>query len=183
MTADETKIKKNLRKLLKEKRNFLKQENKNADEIIFSRLINHPAFKDAKNIFCYISYGSEISTLKLAEHILSCGKTLTVPRCIDENGNMTAVEVSSLDSLKPGTFNILEPTETAAFDKNEINLAIVPGLAFDENGYRLGYGKGYYDRFLSDLNVKKIGICHKELLLKNVPHNRFDVRMDEIITG
>ena len=95
---------------------------------------------------------------------------------------MIASEIKSLDELKEGMFGIYEPINPKEFPKSEIDFVIVPGIAFDSDLYRLGYGKGYYDKFLSDISPFKLGICKKELFLERLPHDKYDVKMDKFIT-
>ena len=138
-------------------------------------------FKKASVVFCYVSFENEISTLDLIKELLK-EKRVVVPYCTDKNGTMICVEIKSIAELKIGSYGILEPCNPIEFDKKEIDLCIVPGLAFDSFGGRIGFGKGYYDRFLSSANAYKIGICHKELFFGSVPKDEFDIFMDEVIT-
>lgn len=137
-------------------------------------------FTDSKTVFCYVSVGSEVETHSFIKEILS-EKRVVVPRCTDSHGNMIAVEIKSFNELKEGFFGILEPVSAVEFPKERIDFAIVPGIAFDKNGYRLGYGKGYYDRFLYGISPFKLGVCKKELLAESLPHDEYDVKMDMVI--
>ncbi len=152
-----------------------------AERTIFKQIIKEDAFISSRVIFCYVSYGSEVGTRDLIREILKLGKTLVVPKCIDDKGNMTGVEIKSEDDLKCGMYGISEP-EGEEFEKGKIDLAIVPGVAFDKEGYRLGYGKGYYDRYLKGLKAKTIGICHKELLFDKLPRGEYDIPVDKVIS-
>ena len=143
-------------------------------------LEKYPEFINAKTVFCYVSAKGEAGTHDLIRTLLS-KKEVVVPRCIDKEGNMTGVKIRSFDELKEGFFGILEPEISVEFPKDKIDFAIVPALAFDKEGYRLGYGKGYYDRFLSDINPFKLGVCAKEFYLPSVPHDEFDVKMDSVL--
>lgn len=151
---------------------------KKADYAFFK---NNPHFNNANVIFCYVSFENEISTLDLIEETLLT-KRVVVPYCIDKDGNMICVEIKSMAELKEGSYGILEPCSPIEFDKTKIDLCIVPGLAFDSDGGRIGFGKGYYDRFLSGIEAYKIGICHKELFFENIPKDDFDILMDEVVT-
>ena len=142
-------------------------------------LNSYTEFKNAKTVFCYVSYNGEVDTLDLLSEI-SKEKTLVVPYCIDDDGNMIAVKINSTDDLVKGMYGILEPKKPVEFPKEEIDFVIVPGVAFSKDGYRLGYGKGYYDRFLADISPYKMGVVKKELLLEKLPHNEFDIKMDSI---
>ncbi len=164
-----------LRKKLLSVRNSLPRQ-----EISLSHLEDFEKFKNAKTVFCYVSAGSEVKTQGLIQEMLT-KKRVVVPYCTDKCGNMIAVEIKSLDELKEGLFGISEPVTPKEFPKEEIDFVIVPGIAFDKDGYRLGYGKGYYDRFLSDINPFKLGICKKELFADNLPHDEFDVKMNKIL--
>lgn len=147
----------------------------------YKKLCENTYFKNANVVFCYVSFGSEIDTLPLIEHILK-EKTLCVPYCTDKDGNMICVKINSLSDLSRGTFGILEPKNIVEFDKSLIDVCLVPGIAFDKGGARIGYGKGYYDRFLSNISPYKIGLCHKELLLDTITTEPHDVKLNEIIT-
>lgn len=138
-------------------------------------------FKNSDVVFCYVSFENEISTHNLINALLK-EKRVVVPYCADKNGTMICVEIKSLSDLKEGSFGILEPQSPIEFNKEEIDLCIIPGLAFDSSGGRIGFGKGYYDKFLNGLNAYKIGICHKELFFGCVPKDEFDILMDEVIT-
>lgn len=150
-------------------------------ELTIELLNSYREFNDAKTIFCYVSYNGEVETLNLLSDILKT-KTLVIPYCTDNNGNMVAVKINTADDLVKGMYGILEPKNPVSFPKEEIDFVIVPGVAFSKDFYRLGYGKGYYDRFLSDINPYKLGICKKELFLEKLPHNEHDIKMDDVLT-
>lgn len=137
-------------------------------------------FVCAKTVFCYVSLPGETDTLSFLEEILD-KKTVVVPCCTDNNGNMICVKIHSLSDLEKGFFGVFEPKEKIPFPKEEIDIAIVPGLAFDKDGYRLGYGKGYYDRFLSGTDIFKVGICQTEFFVRSLPHDKYDVKMDDVV--
>lgn len=149
-------------------------------ELFLSHLEDFAEFKNAKTVFCYVSAGSEVVTLSLICELLK-KKSVVVPYCTDKKGNMIAVEIKSSDELREGLFGIPEPINPKEFPKEEIDFVIVPGISFDKSGYRLGYGKGYYDRFLSDINPFKLGVCKKELFVEKLPHDEFDVKMNKVL--
>ena len=157
------------------------RKNLSALSLTYGILNEFEEFRNARTVFCYVSAYGEIDTHSLIKEI-SSEKILTVPYCLDNDGNMTAVKINSLSDLQEGRFGILEPKEHIPFDKEKIDFVIVPGIAFSEDGYRLGYGKGYYDRFLSDISPFKLGVCRKELLFTSLPHNEYDIKMDKLIT-
>ena len=171
--------KKELRKVLM---GIRKEVNSEAfEKEIFEKIIMEETFRCAKVIFCYVSYGSEVGTRKLIREILNQGKTLVVPKCTDDSGHMIGVEIKKEEELKDGMYGIAEPLSDKEFEKGKIDLAIVPGIAFDREGFRLGYGKGYYDRFLKDFKGKTIGICHRELFIESLPHGEYDISVDKVI--
>ena len=138
-------------------------------------------FKNASVVFCYVSYASEVNTHTLIKQMLMLGKTILVPLCTDKNGSMISVKINSFDDLREGMYGIFEPVCRIPFDKTKIDVSIIPGVAFDKNGYRIGYGKGYYDRFLADISPFKIGILHSELFFDSLPHDENDVQVDMVI--
>lgn len=143
-------------------------------------LENYPEFLKAKTVFCYISAHGEVDTYEIIQELLK-DKKLLVPYCINEDGDMIACPINSLEDLKEGKFKIPEPKSPKEFPKEKIDFVIVPGVAFDKAGYRLGYGKGYYDRFLDGIAPFKLGVCQREFFLEEVPHGKFDVKMNNII--
>jgi 5-formyltetrahydrofolate cyclo-ligase len=141
-------------------------------------------WKNAKTVFVYVSLPTEIDTSPFINGALMLGKRLCVPK-ITGNGTMTAVEITDISQLRKGTFGISEPTEDCLpICKNEIDLILLPCLAADINGCRLGKGGGYYDRFCADFNGKKIIICPEALLLEKgkIPVEAWDIIIDSIVT-
>lgn len=179
--------KKELRKQMKELRGKLgADEKRKLDECVFDNFINNPVYARADSIFAFVSFGDEVDTHKIIEHALEHGKRVCVPKVISKESGMIAVELESFQDLAPGAYGILEPVNAAnAVEENSIDLAIVPGLAFDFAGGRLGYGGGYYDRFLSKLkdNAFKVGLCFDFQIIENVPTSKFDVALDGIISN
>lgn len=143
-------------------------------------ILNHPWFQTAKTIMAYRAIPPEIDLEPVLEQILKQGKTLLLPRC-EGDGTMTARRMDDLAELEPGAYGILEPKPDApCVMPDEIDLILVPGLAFDEKGGRLGRGKGYYDRFLGKTEAKTIGVCR--CLVPRVPVEVHDKRMDAVVT-
>ena len=143
-------------------------------------LEKYPEFLRAKTVFCYISAHGEVDTYGVIQELLRDKKVL-VPYCINEEGDMIACPINSLEDLKEGKFKIPEPESPEEFPKEKIDFVIVPGVAFDKNGYRLGFGKGYYDRFLEGITPFKLGVCQREFFLEEIPHGKFDVKMDDVL--
>lgn len=145
-------------------------------------LLSHPLVAKSKVISLFVSFGDEIDTHRLLEELINQGKRVVVP-FIEEVDSMVMKEISGLSDLvsrdKYGIEVVSSKNKT--IDKSSIDLVIVPGLAFDKEGNRLGYGKGYYDRYLSKSGLNTIGIGYKEQLCDSLPHNEDDVMMDETL--
>ena len=179
---DLSKEKEHLRSRLRKKRNNLSPELRTQkSEKITNFLCGIDEFKRSNNVFCYISYISEVETLPLINGILKKGLNLFVPKIIN-NTEMIAVKLDNLANLKLDNIGILTPKmgETLL---DTIDIAITPGIGFTKNGKRLGYGRGYYDRWFSKNVVKvKIGVAFEEQIVTKLPLEKTDINMDIIIT-
>lgn len=133
------------------------------------------------NICIYMSIKDEVETYILAEKLLLIKKQIIVPFIHHNIIYLRAIK--SLNELKSGTFGIPEPIiKKQNILPAEIDTYIIPGLAFNRNGHRLGWGKGYYDKLLSHTNGYKIGLCFHDQILPLVPHDSYDIVMNAIIT-
>ncbi len=170
-----------LRQLIRErKRPFTRQQLEEWSLAIQERLMHHPRIINAQTILLYHALPDEVSTLSLLNTWQD--KTLLLPRVID-NEQMEVRRYTRPEDLQQGAFGIMEPCGELFTDYVSIDVAIIPGMAFDAKGHRLGRGKGYYDRFLSLAPaIYKIGICFPFQLVDNVPVNENDVWMDEVIS-
>ena len=179
--------KKSIRKFILEKREQVPANIRNQwDESIFNLLINSEVYKNATVIFIFVSYNSEVNTHKIIEHALKNSKTIYVPKITSKGQLMEVFEIKSLKDLKIGYFGILEPQETCPIgDQNKIDLILMPGVAFDRQGGRVGYGKGFYDKFLDkmDKKVDKIALAYDFQILDSVPIDEFDVKINGFITN
>ncbi len=157
-------------------------ENKDLkDENIYRQLIKNKKIISANIILIYVSKVEEVDTIKLINYLLK-HKKVAVPKI--ENDMMNFYYIDSIEDLKEGYFKVSEPTTNDIVKDFTGVVSITPGICFSKNLYRLGYGKGYYDKFYSiHKNIYKIGLCYKELLLDNIPHNKYDIKVDEIITN
>ena len=141
-----------------------------------------PLFKDAKTVMCYLSAFNEPDTFEIISLLLSQGKRVVVPVTDTNACTITPSYLTSLDGLRSGSYGIAEPSEYAPADAADIDISVIPGIAFDRSGMRIGFGKGYYDRFLSEFRGLKLGLCYEFQLYDSVPHDRHDIPMDIIIT-
>lgn len=185
MRSDIRQIKKEKREEIKSWRKALPYDEKaELDRSIAERFFNSYVYKRTEQVFIYVSTAIEVDTVKIIERSLSEGKRVACPRCVDGTREMEFYYINSLDELESGTFGVLEPVP------NKENLVtnfsngvcVVPGLAFDNGGYRLGYGKGYYDRFLSGYNGFTCGLCYSYNVVRYLPHGRFDRNVGLFIT-
>lgn len=147
---------------------------------ILAQLENHPAFKKATTILLYYSLGDEVDTHQFIRK-WSRKKRILLPVVVGKDLELRVY--TSPEELIVGAYNIEEPTGELFTSYNTIDFIVVPGVAFDSKGNRLGRGKGYYDRLLPQIpSAYKAGICFPFQLVEEIPTESFDIRMDEIIT-
>ena len=155
------------------------------DDCITQKLLASPEYAEAITVLTYVSVSSEVSTRMIIERALCDGKTVAVPRCLPGH-RLEFVAITSLEQLVAAPFNLLEPPkDLSALAEVQMNdsICIVPTLLVDTKGYRLGYGAGFYDRFLSTYSGKKICLAYQQNLSKTMlPHTEFDVPVDTVIT-
>ena len=150
------------------------------DRALCCYLLSSEWFLQAHSVMAYAAIPPEADLGPVLEEILKRGKTLLLPRC-SPDGTMTARRIRDLLELRPGAYGIPEPgANTPIVPAEEIDLILVPGLAFDRRGGRMGRGKGYYDRFLSGYTGKTLGICG--VLMQEIPTEPHDRRMDAVAT-
>ncbi len=147
------------------------------DAIILNTLINQQFYKNARTIMTYISYNGEVDTHKLIEKMLLDKKCLYAPKCVSKT-EMEARTFSSFSDLVSGAYGILEPLGDTSED---FDLIIVPGVAFSESLHRIGYGAGYYDRFLKGKNTLAVGLFY-EIQKCDFLADSCDYPLDYIIT-
>ncbi|OQB14592.1 MAG: putative 5-formyltetrahydrofolate cyclo-ligase [Firmicutes bacterium ADurb.Bin193] len=153
-----------------------------ADEQIFKSLVSDPNIKKAKTVMTYVSMGSEPDTHRLINRLLAEGKNVCVP--VVAGRELDISYISSMDDLESGSYEILEPKKTAfrRCEPEDIDVFIVPAVAFDKNNHRIGYGAGFYDRLLPGTRGIKIGVCYSFCMVDNVCPEPHDRRVDYIIT-
>ena len=176
-------VKNKLRAEYRQKRTDLPRETKEEYDSriadVFCRLIS---YKYASQVLFYASTPDEISTEKIFQNAIRDGKACYFPRCYAES-KMKYFRAYSLDELKEDAFNIKAPLDSAEeYTPQPSDICIVPAMAYDKKGYRLGYGKGFYDRFLSGFDGIKVGFCYKDFLVPDLPKGRFDVSVDLLVT-
>jgi 5-formyltetrahydrofolate cyclo-ligase len=146
------------------------------------RLLVLPEVAAAGTILLFYSFGSEVDTSGVAQHVHRAGKRLLLPYL--EAGGMEAAEVLPGDALTPSTYGPKEPSRRVAVEAEDVDLVITPGLAFDREGHRLGYGGGYYDRYLARLrpDATRVGIGFSMQVLDEVPAGPSDERVHLVVT-
>ena len=161
------------------------QERSVLDDRITQKLLVTSEYAEATTVLTYVSVLSEVSTRMFIEYALRDGKTVAVPRCLPGHC-LEFVAIASLEQLVEAPFNLLEPVkELPALTEDQKNnsICIVPALLVDTKGDRLGYGAGFYDRFLSTYPGKKICLAYQQNLSRTMlPHTALDVAVDMVIT-
>lgn len=154
------------------------------DAAIRRRVLRLPVYRHNRVLLTYVSKSIEVDTIGLIEAALAGKKRVAVPRCIPGTREMQFYFIRSLEDLEPGMFGVLEPNPQKCQVLTDLRrgLCIVPGLAFDTQGYRLGYGKGYYDRFLSKFGGRTAGLCYRACVPWNLPHGYYDQPVDVLVT-
>lgn len=178
-------IKKQMRSSCKEMRRSMNKTLKsNYDKKIQNKLLNLFIVREADVVLTYVSTPIEVQTLDFIENLLMQGKKVAVPKCLNDKGDMEFFIINSLNDLENGFFGVLEPNpqKTLNVTVTEKSVCIVPAFLFDEKGYRLGYGKGYYDRFLSKFQGKTVGICYEENIRDSLMHGKYDRPVGLIVT-
>lgn len=179
-------IKKTIRNHILDKRQKLgKNRHIMLSSIIIERLFESLFYKNSKIIMTFISFGNEVDTHDFIKKSVDEGKRIVVPITFPETKEIKPSEILDFNELEIGYYNILTPKKEFIrfINPKDIDLCIVPGIAFDRKGYRIGYGGGYYDRFLSKYPIKpKIGICFDLQIVDEIPREEFDIPVDIIFT-
>lgn len=175
--------KKALRQWVREERGRLSEAYRAYDDAeICRKILTLPAYIQAKTVLFFAAKQNEIQTQMLLQWAWRDGKRVLVPRCA-EKGCMDAYAITSMQDLQKGQYGIDEPKQYCAFvGKDEIDFAVIPCMAADPYGNRLGYGGGYYDRYLADTAFCKTTICYEHLLVPMIPTEVYDQKMDIVVT-
>lgn len=154
---------------------------KAADAEILRRVVTLPEYQQADTIFCFVGTSSEIDTVPILMDAWKKGKQVCVPRCVGK-GIMNAYRIDGLDELEEGSYGILEPSAAAEIVlPEEIGLALVPCLSCSSDGRRLGYGGGYYDRYLGKVAAPKAVLCRSRVMREEIPVDGYDLRMGIVV--
>lgn len=182
---DVTKAKERFRQSLRERRAAISEDDFiRKSQRITDRLRQQPEFRQARTIHCYVSMNRrrEVNTHPLIRELLAAHKRLVVPVTNFADQNLDHLFLHSFDDLKQNKWGVLEPETGERCSPEELDLIIVPMVGGDEQGRRIGYGGGFYDRFLQAVNCPAIGLCFEETIVPELPTEPFDVPLDKILT-
>ncbi len=154
---------------------------------ITQSVIKTPEYIEAANILLYADYNHEVATRGIFEDAVARKKRVYFPKADGLTNTMSFYRTVSLAQLQRGFKGIMEPVEDTRlsfkFKPSEDTLAILPGVAFDMSGYRLGYGKGFYDRFLAQhRQISSMALAFSCQIVDELPHDEHDIKMDKIVT-
>ena len=179
--------KKSIRKEILAKRRSLSEESvREKSRKIKSNLLGLPEFKRAKTIMFYVAKDEEVRTEEIIKESLRIGKKVAVPVCIVETRDLAPSLLTDYGDLAPGAYGIPEPREEhrSILPPGELTLIIVPGVAFDRQGNRLGFGGGFYDNFLGKVppGIPRLGLAFELQILEELPFGEKDVPVDGVVT-
>lgn len=170
-----------IRHIMKEKRLIISRETFSyGNQQIFQKVINHPIVQSSTTIGCYVSLPQEVQTTQIISELLKSHR-VCVPKV--KGSHMCFYEIHSLDDLKEGCFHVLEPITSTLIDACDIDLMIVPMLAYDQKKFRVGYGKGYYDKYFANgYKGYKLGLAFSFQYVEKIDTADNDIALDEIVT-
>ena len=179
-------VKNQIRDTYRSRRDELSPEQKDAwDKKIIQNITSLASYRFADVLLAYHPLDGEIDIRPLLEAALAAGKKVALPLCYNE-GRMDFFYVTSLNNLNDGKFGLKEPSPHGEkYDRNDAApaLMLIPALVYDTHGFRLGYGRGYYDRYVNSFKGTKAGLCYRAFLHDApLPHGRFDFAVDYIVT-
>ncbi|MEG0371794.1 MAG: 5-formyltetrahydrofolate cyclo-ligase [Clostridium sp.] len=150
--------------------------------IINSHILNWNKYKESSSVMTYYSFRNEVLTDEVINSSFDLDKIVVLPKSVNEGRIILPCIIKSISDLKRGSYGIMEPPTDNLLDKEKIDIVFVPGVGFDNKGFRIGYGAGYYDRFLNNYKGIKVGVCFEIQMVNDACHDNHDVAMDYIIT-
>ena len=166
------------RSISQQKRQFTPQQLAQLSLPVLERL--HPLLREPQVILAYYALPDEVNTHQLINELVAEGKTVLLPKVLDDT-TMELRRYTGPNDLCEGAYHIMEPIGATFTDYAQIDLALIPGLAFDAHGHRLGRGKGYYDRFLTAFTGRTIGVCFDFQKVAEVPVDAHDVAVNMVV--
>lgn len=175
------------KRILEQRSKMTTQDVEHKSRQIANRVFNLPEYQEADHVLLYADFCHEVMTKEIFDDALLQRKKVYFPKCNPAVGTMEFYQIVSVRQLTSGYNKIKEPTasdETVfRFRKEDNTVVVVPGIAFDVQGHRIGYGKGYYDRYLQDKRqVTTVALAFAEQIVEEVPFDKYDIRMDKIVT-
>lgn len=178
--------KQNMRADARRRRELMTEEQKReADSAIARNVLRLRQYASCHTVLIYVSTPIEIDTFGIIEKCIKDGKRVAVPRCIPDTRDMEFHYIGGVEELSPGAFGVLEPAaDSPKFDIKDCGgaLMILPALRADHFGYRLGYGKGYYDRYMGRFKGQSAIICYDEDVVRRITHGKFDAAAGVLVT-
>ncbi|MDR8392354.1 5-formyltetrahydrofolate cyclo-ligase [Aliifodinibius sp. S!AR15-10] len=177
--------KEELRQRLLDTRSSLSEsEFEEASESIIARLQTLPEIRQSRTLHCYVSMNSrrEVDTHFFLRWMLASNKRVIVPITYFEATELKHVELHSFEDLQPNKWGVLEPSDGKEVSPRQLDLVIVPMVGADLQCNRIGYGKGFYDRFLAGVNCPTVGLCFEECIVDRIPTESFDVSLSAVVT-
>lgn len=171
-------------KYKKIRQNMTKEKKQQLDTALYKNFVGNIEYKQAKTILAFVSKDIEVDTTEIIKKAFSDNKTVAVPLCNTEEKLMDYYVINSFDDLEKGSYGLLEPIRDRCEKLTDFSSSIcmVPGLVYDQCGYRLGFGKGYYDRFLTDYHCVTVGVCYSRCIEQELPRGFYDKPIDLVIT-
>ena len=173
--------KKELRRQIREqKRAMSEEEIVAASERLGELFLNCPQYKDAKTIYGYLPYNQEVRTVPMLEQAMKDGKRVAVPKCYGEE--MRFIYMEDLSKVEKGYANIPEPIADEPVADDKTALVLMPGMAYTEDGKRMGYGGGFYDKFLAaEPNHPTVALCYDFQMVEDLPTEDYDIPVDCVL--
>ncbi len=170
-----------LRKYIREqKRNMTQEQIVSASLRLAEQFYALPAYRDAKTVYGYLPYNQEVRTVPILEQALRDGKKVAVPKVYGDT--MRFIYLDDLTLVAPSNMGIPEPIADGPIATDETALVLMPGLAFDQSGNRMGYGGGYYDKFLAaEPNHPTVALCYDFQLVDSIPTDSYDIPVDFVL--
>lgn len=177
ITAEKAALRKSVKEIP-----FAEQEKIYSDRLLFQRFLSLPQLAECSSVLLYYGVGREPDTAQLFEPLCRLNIEAALPRCLP-GGRMEARRYLGADRLSPNPFGIPEPDETCPIVKRDsLSIILVPGLCFDEQGFRLGHGGGYYDRYLAGFSGVTVALCRERFLFSSLPVEPHDRPVDLVLT-
>lgn len=175
-------MKKEIRKKLIEKRLMLTEaEVQSKSQQIIENLLNQFCFNDLDVVALYYPFKNEVNSLPLIEYLLKQNKKVVLPKVLSKT-TMAFYEIKNLTDVTKSKFGVLEPTNDVITPSVDIDIMLIPGVGFNHHGYRLGYGAGYYDRYLVDQTFPTVGVCFDLQLNNDFEIDVYDIPLNFVIT-